>query len=99
MEDVKVYVGFPVRTNKPAKSERKYIPLLPVMSGVRDSASEVCFTTFYEDVLLATGRELDHLGQEYFILVLAVFKISSVRKFDIEACAKFSYKADVNAGA
>lgn len=40
MEDEKAYVGWVYRVSDPAKAERKYFSLIPVMSGYRAEKKE-----------------------------------------------------------
>jgi hypothetical protein len=100
MSDGKVYVGFVVEGFDPARA-RKYIYLLPLMSGYRKSEThKVTFTTFYVELYGHAGggaldkrkplpAPLEDLRAEDFITVLPVEAISSCRLFDAKAYQEF----------
>lgn len=100
MSDGKVYVGFVVQGSDPARA-RKYIYLLPLMSGYRKSEThKVTFTTFYLELYGHLGEgaldkrkplpaPLQDLRAEDFITVLPVESISSCRLFDAKAYQEF----------
>ena len=92
-----MYVGYLVESFDPAIG-RKYIKILPLMSGYREAVThKVNFTTFYDDLYGPEGStektlplpDLEHLTAEDFIIVLAAERIVSYRKFDVAAYGKF----------
>lgn len=89
MEDEKVYVGWVYKVSDPAKAERKYFSLIPVMSGCRAEKRKVEFTTFYDEVYRRTDDELGHLDVEHFAVVLPAQRMLSARLFDPEAYDSF----------
>ena len=102
MDDGKVYVGYIVQGYDPAVG-RKYIQLLPLMSGYRtEETHTVAFTTFYTELYGDTAvagaprnaaaklpGELDHLRPEDFITLFPVDRIASCRLFDSKAYLAF----------
>jgi hypothetical protein len=101
MDDGKVYVGYLVQGFDPGVA-RKYIFLLPLMSGYRNRETQkTTFTTFYLELYGAgsvTGAvdvskhlpgSLHHLRAEDFITVLPVDGIASCRRFDAQAYQAF----------
>jgi len=92
----KVYVGWIVRTFDPC-DERKYLRILPALSGYRASENlKVTFTTMYKTVIDSIinssgseNRQNANLEEEDFELVLAVSEIQSANIFDIEAYIRF----------
>ena len=89
MEDEKVYVGWVYKVSDPAKAERKYFSLIPVISGYRAERRKVEFTTFYDEVYRQTDDDLKHLDVEHFAVVLPAQRMLSARLFDPEAYDSF----------
>lgn len=89
----KIYVGYATQLFNP-DIERKYLKILPVMSGYRDRTTlEARFTTDYEEVL---ARAKDHdsafhdLLDKDFEIVFPVSDIKSVSLFDARAYEEFN---------
>ncbi len=89
MEDDKVYVGWVYQISDPAKAERKYFSIIPVMTGFRNERREVEFTTYYNDLYQLTNDELAHLNINHFAVVLPVQRLVSCRLFDADAYSRF----------
>lgn len=89
LDDDKIYVGWVYKTSDPAKAERKYFSLIPVISGYRSEEKKTIFTTFYEEIYTECGDSLAHLHIEHFAIVLPSQRIMSARLFDAEAYARF----------
>lgn len=89
MDDDKVYVGWVYQVSDPAKVERKYFSIIPVMTGYRDVHRNVQFTTFYNELYQLTDDELAHLNTEHFATVLPVHRLVSCRLFDATAYSRF----------
>ena len=89
MEDKKVYVGFAVTTSDPAKRDRRYFKLLPVMTGHRDKHQNVQFTTFYSSVYRDAVTTDDDFEVNDFAVVLPVIRLVSIRLFDMAAYQTF----------
>lgn len=89
MDDNKVYVGWVYKVSDPAKEERKYFSLIPVITGFRNESRKVEFTTFYDQLYQQTNSELSHLNVEDFATVLPAHRVISCRLFDAAAYAKF----------
>lgn len=89
MDDRKVYVGFIYKTGDPAKQERAYFSMIPIMSGVRNEQGQVGFTTYYEPIYESGGDEMEHLKVKDFALILPVARLVSARLFDKTAYTKF----------
>ena len=79
MDDHKVYVGYVVEASDPAVS-RKYISLLPLMSGYRDKKThKLQFTSFYTELYGDNASDqstplpppLEHLTAEDFTIALS----------------------------
>ena len=88
----KVYVGFVTRSLRPGV-ERRYLRLLPVVSGYRESGTQrVTFTTPYEEVR-AEADDLDSplygLLSQDFEVVLPIGDIVSANLFDFVAYEAF----------
>lgn len=84
----KIYVGFIVRVFDPAY-ERKYISILPVVSGYRDEEKlNVVFDTDYANTYQEMiAREASRIinGVEDFQVILPVAEIQSASLFDWDA--------------
>lgn len=89
MEDNKVYVGWVYQVSDPAKAERKYFSLIPVMTGFRDTSRKVEFTTYYNELYQLTNGDLAHLEIEHFATVLPANRLVSCRLFDAAAYSRF----------
>jgi len=93
LKNGKVYVGFVVRTFDPAY-DRKYIIVLPTMSGYRtEPTHEVKFTTDYTRVYQALMREDQSRlvrGVNDFQVVVPVSEVLSANLFDWDAYSRFN---------
>lgn len=79
LETGKVYIGLPVDTTYP-REPRRYVRILPYVSGFRDSRQEFHLTVQYLDLLeTAEGRESREVE-----LVIPVDRIVSARMFDLD---------------
>jgi hypothetical protein len=89
----KVYVGFVVRTFDPAY-DRKYIVVLPTMSGYREATTHrLRFDTDYTRVyqaLMAEDESRLVRGVGDFQIVIAVSQVISANLFDWEAYLRFN---------
>lgn len=89
----KVYVGFVVRTFDPAY-DRKYIVILPTMSGYRaETTHRLTFNTDYTRVYQALmGEDESRLvrGVDDFQIVVPVSQVGSANLFDWEAYQRFN---------
>lgn len=85
----KVYVGVVLETPEP-KADRKFIALLPLMSGYRNDLGKVTFTTFY-DQLYAERSDVE-IGSESddFRLLVPIDKLMSASFFDVTVYATFN---------
>lgn len=81
----KVYVGWPIETAEP-NMERKYVAMLPLMSGYRDECGEVHFTTSYDWAY--TGKNSPDAGR--FLVVFPVNQITSASFFEPTIYAEFA---------
>lgn len=91
MDNGKVYVGFITRTIDPTQI-RKFIAILPLMSGYRDTQGKLRFTTFYATVYEEIAKKkskLAHLSPNDFEKVLPTDKVDSINMFDLEAYETF----------
>jgi len=88
----KVYIGFVAATFDPAK-ERKYITLIPTISGYREAETHRFVPTMnYAAVLEVVdddSPELGHLQRDDFQIVLPISEIQSTNVFDREAFLRF----------
>lgn len=89
MDDNKVYVGWVYQVSDPAKAERKYFSIIPVMTGFRDERRKVEFTTYYNELYQLTNDALAHLNINHFAVVLPVQRLVSCRLFDADAYSRF----------
>jgi hypothetical protein len=89
----KVYVGFVVRTFNPAY-DRKYIVILPTMSGYRTATTrQLIFDTDYTRVYQALMEEDESRlvrGVNDFQIVVPVSQVVSANLFDWEAYQRFN---------
>lgn len=82
----KVYVGNVVETLEPS-STLKYVRILPIMSGQRDtSRGTVDYTTFYDDVI-SLGADEENVRS--FELVIPVEQVVTASGFDFDAFERF----------
>ncbi len=92
MDNGKVYVGYVTELFNP-DVDRRYIKVLPTMSGYRTAESqEVVFTTAYDEVRQLTGTPgsgLEHLRDVDFEIVLPVNGLRSASLFDSGAYERF----------
>lgn len=98
MSSRKVYVGFVVQTFDPAH-ERKWIKILPLLSGYRDKDTlRLEFVTNYRDAYGTADpanagaplpAPLGHLAPKDFGIVLPVDDVQSANLFDVEAYKSF----------
>ena len=86
----KVYCGYVDSIPDPARGDKKYINLLPVLSGYRDDEHNVVLTTKYKEILNRIPTDLDHLDYDNFTVVLPVRELVSIRLFDPEAYEAFN---------
>jgi hypothetical protein len=86
----KIYVGYVLSTLDPT-IDRKWLTLLPFMSGHRREDGTVHFTTSYDQVY--QGMEADF--QDDFHLVLPLDKVTSMSFFDPDAYKRFSLPNEV----
>lgn len=96
MQSRKVYVGWATGTFDPTL-ERRTLAIYPAMSGYRDEITgEVYFTTNYREARKEAmeGRQLSHLDQRDFIVVLPTDRMESVSIFDPAAYALFQQSAN-----
>ena len=89
MDDNKVYVGWAYQVSDPAKAERKYFSIIPVMTGFRDEHRKVEFTTYYNELYQLTNDALAHLNIDHFAVALPVQRLVSCRPFDADAYSRF----------
>lgn len=93
MNSGKVYVGYLTNLFNP-DMDRKYIRILPTMSGYRSERThEVLFTTSYDAVrehAKDPGSPLYHLLDKDFEIVLPVAELRSVSLFDFAAFTYFT---------
>jgi len=89
LEDGKIYVGFVLGNANPDLGERRYLHLLPVMSGYRNQVGKVDFTTFYDEIYSEDSSDDQRLNPEDFVVVLPISRLITVRQFDPAAYAKF----------
>jgi hypothetical protein len=92
LKNRKVYVGLVTRTLDPMY-DRKYIQLLPIKSGYRDSNThELTLVVDYADVYAKIIRQEVKVagGIRDFEIVIPVSEIQSVNLFDAEAYALFN---------
>ena len=86
LKDGKEYVGFIDTVRDPARGERRFFSLLPVMSGYRTATQQVEFTTFYDYIRSqldqSQSNELDHVELYDLLTVLPVESVRSIRLFD-----------------
>lgn len=79
LETGKVYIGLPVDTTYPGEP-RRYVRMLPYVSGYRDSQQSLLITVHYLDLIEAltesAPRELE--------VVIPVDRIVSARMFDLD---------------
>lgn len=94
MEDGKVYVGFVYKTGDPAKNDRAYFSIFPIMSGYRNEQGKVEFTTYYEPIYETQNDLLPELKIEDFALILPVSRLVSARLFDKTAYTQFWQSSD-----
>lgn len=91
----KVYAGWPasnpLTSRRLANEDRRYLTLLPALSGYRDDKQKVHWETEYLDALVGTEEDgpLSHLEAEQFEITLPVNRILSIRPFDFEANEHF----------
>lgn len=98
MKSRKVYVGFVTQTFDPSH-DRKWISILPLVSGYRDSDNlRIVFVTNYQDVYGKVGPvevdkplpgKLGHLAPKDFGIVLPVDDVQSANLFDLTAYKSF----------
>jgi Family of unknown function (DUF6338) len=93
LKNGKAYVGFVVQTFDPAY-DRKYLVLLPTMSGYRESNThELQFTTDYTRVyqeLIEEDESRLVRGVSDFQIVIPVGEVLSASLFDWDAYARFN---------
>lgn len=87
LNSFKVYAGWVVAAPSPV-SERRYLRILPVLSGYRDATTHALeFTTEYAGVLLKISEgqddEVYHLDPDDLEVVVPVDQVSSVHLFDL----------------
>ena len=96
----KVYIGYVAATFDPAK-ERKYLTLIPTVSGYRAPETQRFVpTTNYAAVLALVDDDspnLGHLTRSDFQIVLPLSVIQSANVFDREAFERFSRAGDPSA--
>lgn len=84
MQNNKVYVGFLNET--PSPKQRRFLAVLPLMSGFRDEANgRVKFTTYYSHIY----RKQRHADIEDFRFALPMEKIQSLNMFDVAVYEEF----------
>lgn len=94
MENNKVYVGLVVETPDP-RQHRKFLTVLPLMSGFRDSAAgRITFTTYYNRIY----RKLPTLSTEIrvrdFRVALPMDKLQSLNMFDVVVYEEFQRQSE-----
>lgn len=88
-ESKKVYVGNVVRGFEPSE-ERKFLRLLPLMSGYRTGKGKVIFTTRYQKIIKAFGLgSISDLDVKHFEIILPVSDIKSANIFDPDVYQTF----------
>ena len=89
----KVYVGYVTR-NLNAEVERRYLRMLPIVSGYRTRDTlRVVFTTLYEqirDEALDPASPFHSLLDKDFELVVPLAEIKTVSLFDFDAYEAFN---------
>jgi hypothetical protein len=102
LKNGKVYVGFVVRAFDPAY-DRKYIVMLPTVSGYRrEDTHELRFTTDYTRVYQELMEEDESLlvrGVEDFQLVIPVAEVLSANLFDPDIYRRFNPPEEMAGGA
>jgi hypothetical protein len=94
MENKKEYIGYVVRGFEP-EEERKFLRILPMLSGFRDKATgKITYTTPYEEVIKHMCRDDNkaNMSSEDFEMILPVLDIKSAHIFDIETYNAFQRK-------
>jgi len=86
----KIYIGWAVRAPNPA-AVRRFLRILPLISGYRNDEHRLKITTDYYSVLetVSEGEELGHLEIGDFEAVIPVDQIISAHLFDLQAYQKF----------
>lgn len=85
----KVYVGFVLENFDPAY-DRKYVSILPIASGYRDSAEQrLVLTTTYGEVYLRIKGHRTDLAPADFRVVIPVAEVQSANLFDWDAYDEF----------
>lgn len=94
LKNEKVYCGYISNTPDPSFGDKRYIDLVPVISGYRDSEHRVVFTTKYDDALNGYSGDLSHLDDDSLVIVIPIREVVSARMFDAEAYAAFNEHAE-----
>lgn len=94
LKNEKVYCGYISNTPDPSFGEKRYIDLIPVISGYRDSEHRVVFTTKYDEALNGYSGNLEHLDEDSLVVVIPIREVVSARMFDAEAYAAFNEHAE-----
>lgn len=89
----KVYAGWAVKTPNP-KAERKFLTILPLLSGYRGPTTHIVeFTTNYYDLIEAldsrSSTDLAYINSEDLEIVIPMDQISSAHLFDLAVYARF----------
>lgn len=104
LTDGKVYVGFAVASPDPSL-ERKFLRILPLISGYRgDVDKKVEFTTYYDEIIEAvqnsSDEKLSYRTLEDIEVVLPSDAVISAHLFDLTIHSMFTgdYEADSDPG-
>lgn len=91
MKNRKVYVGFVRKTPEPRPVGARVVWVQPLMSGYRDDAGEVQFTTFYDQVYeeLWSASPEEEFALEDFEIVLPTDSIESAGLFETDVYQRF----------
>lgn len=95
LQSGKIYIGWAVRAPNPV-SVRKFLRILPLISGYRNSEHRLEITTDYYTVLetVSEGKQLDHLEIGDFEVVIPIDQIISAHLFDLLAHKTFLDQTD-----
>lgn len=93
LKSSKIYIGF-VTSNFDPSYDRKYLKILPLLSGYRDAVDKsVVITTDYSRVyekVINNEKEFSHLNPDDFEVVVPIFEVQSINIFDPDAYVLFN---------
>jgi len=89
MQNNKVYVGLLNETPDP-RQQRKFLPVLPLMSGYRDATTgRVSFTTYYNRIYRKLPELSAEIHTEDFRIALPLDRLQSINMFDVAVYLEF----------